>query len=584
LAVYARIRHHLSVEEGLADLQSALAGVREVVAGARFPLDLDGAAEAREGAATLVNQIDDYLTPRVRQLDAPVLAVVGGSTGAGKSTLVNSLIRAPVSPAGVLRPTTRVPLLLAHPSDLPWFIRPDRLPGLHRATRSGERTLQVVSAPLLWPGLALIDAPDFDSVVAANRALAHELLAAADLWLFVTTAVRYADATAWQALRDARDRGVGVAIVLDRVPPDSADRIAVHFGGMLAEQSLARAPLFVVRESTLDGHGMVPESEVAPVKQWLDGVAMDANRRDELTRRTLVGALDAAMPRLEALAQAAEDQSAATAALAATVRTSYATAMTDVQDRIRSGAVLRGQVYAAWRDLVASGELRHAVDAAAGRHHYSHPDHFGQPFQVAVAAALAGLVTEADLLAAQRCHRSWRAEPAGAAMLAADPALGRPWAGFSDAAHDLVHAWQTTLRELSAEVSPSEAVPLLATVAAVSPTSNEITGTGSEADALRAALCEPGPREVGMRMREEFLFRVGDLFSAEVARHIEPVLAGGVDPALPFRLRAAGGGLLQAREAMTGAAARRLGPLDVSTVDVRARAESGAARSADDAA
>ena len=122
----------------LADLQSALAEVREVVDGARFPLDLDGAPEARERAAALVSQFDDYLAPRLRQLDAPVLAVVGGSTGAGKSTLVNSLVRAPVSPAGVLRPTTRAPMLLAHPSDLPWFVRPDRLPGLPRTARVGS--------------------------------------------------------------------------------------------------------------------------------------------------------------------------------------------------------------------------------------------------------------------------------------------------------------------------------------------------------------------------------------------------------------------------------------------------------------
>ena len=118
------------MDDGLSDLQAALAGVREVVEGARFPLDLDGAREAREGAEALVTQLDDYLAPRLRQLDGPALAVVGGSTGAGKSTLVNSLVRAPVSPAGVLRPTTRAPLLLAHPADLPWFVRPDRLPGL----------------------------------------------------------------------------------------------------------------------------------------------------------------------------------------------------------------------------------------------------------------------------------------------------------------------------------------------------------------------------------------------------------------------------------------------------------------------
>jgi hypothetical protein len=564
LAVFAQIRHDLSVDKRLADLQSALAEVREVVDGARFPLDLDGAQEARERAAALVSQLDDYLAPRLRQLDAPVLAVVGGSTGAGKSTLVNSLVRAPVSPAGVLRPTTRAPMLLAHPSDMPWFVRPDRLPGLPRAARVGsaQPVLQIVSAPLLRPGLALIDAPDFDSVVAANRALARELLAAADLWLFVTTAARYADAAPWQALRDARDRGVGVAIVVDRLPPESADQIIAHFGGMLAEQELARAPLFAIRESTLDGHGMVPEAEVAPVKQWLDGVAGSTNRRDELTRRTLLGALEATGPRLEALARAAEDQSAATAALAGTVRSSYATAMTDVQVRVRGGAVLRGDVYAAWRELVASGELRQAIDTAAGRRRArpqpERPTGLGRRFQGAVAAALAALVTEADLLAAQRCHRAWRGRPAGQAMLAADPTLGRPWAGFGDAAHDLAR-----------EVSPAEGVALLATVASVAPPMDDITGTGTHAVALREALREPGPRSVGDRMREEFLFRVGDLLAAEVARHVEPVLDDGVDSGLPFRLRAASGGLVLARTGLAEPSGRSLGTIDLSTMDKR---------------
>jgi hypothetical protein len=650
------------VDEGLTDLQLALAEVRAVVDGARFPLHLDGAPEAREGASALVRQLDDYLAPRARQLDAPLLAVVGGSTGAGKSTLVNSLVRAPVSPAGVLRPTTRSPLLLAHPSDLPWFVRPERLPGLPRGTRSGvdgrsassragvdgrsassragvdgrsassraeERTLQVVTAPLLWPGLALIDAPDIDSVVAANRALARELLAAADLWLFVTTAARYADAAPWQALRNARDRGVGVAIVLNRLPPESADRITHHFSRMLAEQSLAGAPLFALRESTLDGHGMVSEREVSPLKKWLDGVAGDTRRRDDLTRRTLLGTLDAAAPRLEALAQAAEDQSAATAELAAVVRSSYATAMSDVQAQVRGGAALRGDVYATWRELVASGELRQAIDEVAGRRRprpqAEHSIGFGRRFQGAVAAALAGLITEADVLAAQRCQRGWRAHPAdadgrsagsrtdgrsvgartdgpaassragtdgpsassragtdgpsassraGASMLDGDPRLGRPWAGFADAAHDLVHAWQTTLRELAREVSPSESAELLATVASVAPPLDDITGTGIHADALRDALREPGPREVGERMREEFVFRVGDLLAAEVARHVEPVLAAGVDAALPFRLRAASDDLRQARTGVPGPSVRPLGTLDLSTLDKRGYAVS----------
>src|SRR6185369_4062516 len=143
-----------SPEAGAGRLVGALMALRETLASVRYPLAGPNADEATHAAQAIVDQLDDYLLPRLGRLDAPLLVVVGGSTGAGKSTLVNSLVRAPVSPPGVLRPTTRAPLLLAHPADLPWFVRPDRLPGLPRASRTGstQPVLQVVSAPLLQPG------------------------------------------------------------------------------------------------------------------------------------------------------------------------------------------------------------------------------------------------------------------------------------------------------------------------------------------------------------------------------------------------------------------------------------------------
>ena len=88
-------------------LIDALARLREDVATVRLDLELPGAGEARRVRDDLAAQVNDYLLPRLRQMDAPVLMVVGGSTGAGKSTLVNSLVGAVVSAAGVLRPTTR---------------------------------------------------------------------------------------------------------------------------------------------------------------------------------------------------------------------------------------------------------------------------------------------------------------------------------------------------------------------------------------------------------------------------------------------------------------------------------------------
>ncbi|MDQ5819854.1 MAG: dynamin family protein, partial [Actinomycetota bacterium] len=211
-------------------LIDALARLRDDLAAVRLDLELPGAAEARRVRDDLAAQVDDYLLPRLRQMDAPVLMVVGGSTGAGKSTLVNSLVGVVVSPAGVLRPTTRAPVLVCHPDDVGWFEDQRILPGLPRATGGvpSPGTLQLRPTPELQPGLALLDSPDIDSVLAENRALASQLLAAADAWLFVTTASRYADAVPWEFLRAARDRGTALSIVMNRVPEDAEREVTTH--------------------------------------------------------------------------------------------------------------------------------------------------------------------------------------------------------------------------------------------------------------------------------------------------------------------------------------------------------------------
>src|SRR6476661_1838199 len=99
----------------------AVTTLRDQVADAALPLDIPGVATGRATRDSLLKQLDDYVLPRLRSLDAPLLAVVGGSTGAGKSTLVNSIVRQKVSRSGVLRPTTRSPVLVHHPDDAPAF-------------------------------------------------------------------------------------------------------------------------------------------------------------------------------------------------------------------------------------------------------------------------------------------------------------------------------------------------------------------------------------------------------------------------------------------------------------------------------
>src|SRR4051794_13198044 len=178
---------------GTAPLLAAVTNLRQVLSRTALPLDLPGAAEAQQDRARLLDQLDDYVLPRLASIDAPLLAVVGGSTGAGKSTLVNSLVQHEVSRPGVLRPTTRSPVLVHSPGDAHWFADQRILPGLARVTGGGGDvssggSVRLVATDAVSEGLALLDAPDIDSVVAANRNLAAELLAAADLWIFVTTA------------------------------------------------------------------------------------------------------------------------------------------------------------------------------------------------------------------------------------------------------------------------------------------------------------------------------------------------------------------------------------------------------------
>ena len=521
---------------------NALVEARAALRAAAYPLAVPSAAPARESVAALLAQIDDYLVPRMRRLDGPLLAVVGGSTGAGKSTLVNSLIRAPVCPAGVLRPTTRAPLLVGHPVDVAWFRERSFLPRLH-----AEGVMELVDTPRLTPGLALIDAPDIDSVVAANRALAHELLAASDLWLFLTTAARYADAVPWRLLREARHRGTMVAIVLDRVPPHARDEVSIHFARMLGSQGLGDTGLFIVPESTLDGRGLLPEIDVAPVRRWLDLVAGSRTNRARVLHRTLTGALAAAGGTVDALAAAADDQLDTADAVAADVRATFDGALSDVESGLATGAMLRGEVYARWRELVAGGELRNALRTRTGRLEVrttlGERPAPGRRLMPALGRGVAGLVVEAGVEAARRCAEAWSAGPAGWNLLAADPGLARVWPGFAEAAHELAHDWLAWLRVASrrrgvrtpSRSYASAATFLLAAVSAVAPPSADVTADGVGPDLLRAILADDDVGMLAERARADLLQRVAALFEVEVQRRLAPV--AWVDPDLPWRLR-----------------------------------------------
>ena len=67
-------------------LSAALVRLREALGAVRLPLELPDAQAALTRAREQAAQLDDYVLPRLGRLDAPLLAVVGGSTGCLRAT------------------------------------------------------------------------------------------------------------------------------------------------------------------------------------------------------------------------------------------------------------------------------------------------------------------------------------------------------------------------------------------------------------------------------------------------------------------------------------------------------------------
>ncbi len=567
---------------GTGGLVAALTELRDTLADTSYALRLPSAEQAAAAGAAIVRQLDDYLLPRLSQLDAPLLVVVGGSTGAGKSTLVNSMVRAPVSPAGVLRPTTRAPVLACHPADAPWFSSAHLLPGLTRTSTKADdpRTLQIVTAPALERGLALLDAPDIDSVVDSNRALAVQLFAAADLWLFVTTAARYADAVPWDMLRDARGRGTAIAMVLDRVPGGAGEAIEPHLAAMLAANDLAEVPMFVLPETQLDGQGLLPERVIAGLRDWLTGLARSAAARAEVIRQTVEGAITALETSVRRLALAADDQVTAVEALTMSVRAAYRGAQSTVEQGVHDGVLLRGEVLARWQELVGTGDLMRALQARIGRLRDRITAAItgrtvpGEKFQAALETGLVALVRSAAADAAEQAANAWRLHPAGKELLTGATAeLGKPSPDLRERIERLVRDWQRGVLDLvrneagdkralaRASAYAVNATGLLVmvsvfTATAFIPTGIELAVAGGTSVAaqkvLEAIFGDQAVRQLADRARDDLLDRVKALYAEEAARFTAVLDKAGVDAGSAKRLRAA---------AIRVAAARQASPL-----------------------
>ena len=449
-----------------------LDAVRAILDDVALPLPLDGALEARESAAAAVRQIDDYIRPRLTDLDAPLLAVVGGSTGAGKSTIVNAIVGSPVTRAGVIRPTTRQPILVHAPSDAGWFASDRILPGLARvrgrlaradetattagdtpdASRIGE--LVLLSDDRIPDSVAIIDAPDIDSIADENRALANQLLAAADLWLFITTANRYADAVPWRLLDDAASRAITVGVVLNRVPPGAAADVRADLGRMLDDRGLSAAPVFTVDEQPLDASGMLPLEAASDIRAWLSGIAGDRAERARIAVATLVGAVGDLERRVDGIATARAAQLAWADEAEEAILLEFSSADAGIDAATQDGALLRGEVLARWQDFVGTSDVFRTVESWFSRTRDAVGAWFrGVPqpvvdVETTIEHGLHAVIVDQATRASAGAWRELQRSRAGRVLLEGHQELSSPGTGFEREASTMIRDWQGGVMQL----------------------------------------------------------------------------------------------------------------------------------------
>lgn len=417
---------------------------------------------------------------RANSLDAPLLVLILGPTGAGKSTVFNTLAGRPASRTGVLRPTTRVAVVLVHPTD-----RGPLLEGTLGGVRADQ--LQVVEDGTIAPGLALVDAPDIDSIEHANRELADRLVEAADLCLFVTTATRYADQVPWSVLERIRQRGLPLTVVVNRMPPDETDRIEVlrDVERLLSEAGLGEALAFgrlagsqAPEALTLDGataaetatqavgtgstplevlgiaegdvepaHESLRPAAIAPIEHRISHLRGDHEARIALAARALMGSLTGLVELLDRVADDAEHEAIDVEALRRTASQHFERSLADLRAEVRRGTFLREEALRHWQEFVGADQITRFFSQGIGRVRGALVAIF-RPATAPVAEVQAA--TTDDLLAvarsqaaeaARRTAVAWSDDRSIGESIAADPTLWGSTVDFDSRLRARLDAW-----------------------------------------------------------------------------------------------------------------------------------------------
>jgi len=239
----------------------------------------------------------------------------------------------------------------------------------------------------------------------------------------MTSASRYADGPVWEILQHARDRKASLGVVLSRIPQAYRTELVDHFNAMLDANGIAAANRFVIQETPLINE-MLPPDAYRPVRDWLADTAARADRRVAVLSQTMSGVLDTFKTRVPAMAAHVEAQVVLRAELRRAAETAYGNAFAEVGTGLRDGTLLRGEVLARWEDCVVGGDLRPRrggkpvrAGSKKGKRARRGPSR-AAALNTALRSAVESFIVSVADRAAEAVEGGWRADPAGAVLLA----------------------------------------------------------------------------------------------------------------------------------------------------------------------
>lgn len=411
------------------------------------------AAEAR--ARQLRDHLNGFVRPRLADIDAPLLVLLLGPTGAGKSSLLNTIAGAEVSKAGVLRPTTTDAVLYASKSDADRIFASGRLAGV------AQERVRLPAARASADGVAVIDAPDIDSVERDNRELADVLVEICDLCVFVTTATRYADLVPWEVLRRVRERGLPLVVVLNRLPTEEQDRAAVLadarrlLGETETPNTQQPVELIAIDEGDVDPRvSGLARDKARPLLERIARLAAQADERRAVATRALAGALKGLAPLAHTIADDLEHEAIDGDALRRIAATAYAEELAALARAMQGGLILREEVLRRWNDFVGADQVARFISSGIGRLRAILITAFRGTAAAPVTVVEAEMTSTLEALAlrhateaARRTAMVWSERSQAAALLARNPDLWSASEGFGPAIREGLGAWMRAIVE-----------------------------------------------------------------------------------------------------------------------------------------